>query len=437
MKKWLAACFGVAVLCGATAAVAQNEQFIPVLSYRVGPYAAGGSGYYGGAIDYWTLVNMNGGINGVKLTWEECETEYNASKGVECYERLKKKNGGATTVEPLSTGIAYGLFDRVAQDKIPLTTFGYGLASAADGRVYDWVFPLGTTYWDQMAAMIAYLGQKEGGVDKLKGKKIAFLYHDSAYGKEPIPVLDALAQRHGYETLKIPVTPPGQTMESQWLQIRQAKPDYVIVWTYGVMSTVALKTAAKMGFPRDKLLGVWWAGSEEDVVPAGDAAKGYVSASFTASGMGFPIMQDIKSKVYGAKKGNLEDPSRLGNVMYTRGVVYGMILVEALRNAQNRYGKGKVMTTEQVRWGLEHLDLTEARIKELGAPGLFPAIKTSCADHEGSGMVKFQRWDGTGFKQVTPFMAGDRALVRKMVEETAAKYAAEKKIQPRDCGKEG
>ena len=166
-----------------------------MLSYRVGPYAAGGSGYYGGAIDYWTLVNMTGGINGVKLKWEECETEYNASKGVECYERLKKKNGGASTVEPLSTGIAYGLFDRVAQDKIPMTTFGYGLASSADGRVYDWVFPLGTTYWDQMAAMIAYLGQKVGGLDKLKGKKIAFLYHDSAYGKEPIPVLDALAAK--------------------------------------------------------------------------------------------------------------------------------------------------------------------------------------------------------------------------------------------------
>ena len=226
-------------------------------------------------------------------------------------------------------------------------------------------------------------------------------------------------------------------MESQWLQIRQAKPDFVIVWTYGVMSTVALKTAAKTGYPRDQLLGVWWAGSEEDVVPAGDAAKGYVSASFTASGTGFPVMQDIKTKVYGAKKGNLEDPSRLGNVMYTRGVVYGIILVEALRVAQAQFGKGKVMTPEQLRWGFEHLNLTEARIKDLGAAGLFPPIKTSCMDHEGSGMVKFQMWDGTGFKQVTPFMAGDRAMVRKMVEETAAKYAAEKKITPRDCAKEG
>src|SRR5262245_29488068 len=97
----------VAIVATIGAAHAQNEQFIPVLSYRVGPYAAGGSGYYGGAIDYWTLVNMTGGVNGVKLVWEECETEYNPSKGVECYERLKTRQGGATTVEPLSTGIAY------------------------------------------------------------------------------------------------------------------------------------------------------------------------------------------------------------------------------------------------------------------------------------------------------------------------------------------
>src|SRR5947199_8620483 len=157
MKAMTLTLLGVVLLAATTAVQAQNVQFLPVLSYRVGPYAAGGSGYYGGAIDYWTLINMTGGVNGVKLIWEECETEYNASKGVECYERLKKKNGGATTVEPLSTGIAYGLFDRVASDKIPMTTFGYGLASSAEGRVYGWVFPPGPTYWDHMAATIAYL----------------------------------------------------------------------------------------------------------------------------------------------------------------------------------------------------------------------------------------------------------------------------------------
>ena len=437
MKAVNAALLGLALLAGASAVQAQNEQFIPALTYRVGPYAAGGSGYFGGAIDYWSLVNMTGGINGVKLVWEECETEYNASRGVECYERLKKKNGGASTVEPLSTGIAYGLLDRVAQDKIPMTTFGYGSANAADGRVFEWVFPVGTTYWDQAAAMIAYLGQKEGGLDKLKGKKIVDLYHDSAYGKEPLPVFEAFAQKLGFEFIKLAVAHPGNTQESQWLQIRQAKPDYVILWGWGVMNPTALKAAAKFGFPRERILGVWWAGSEEDVIPAGDAAKGYISAAFSAPGTSFPVMQDIKNKVYAAGKGNLDDPTRQGSIYHTRGVVYGIIIVEAIRKAQAKYGKGKVMTAEQVRWGLEHLDLNEARIKELGAAGMFPPIKTSCADHEGSGMVKFQQWDGKSFKPLTPYMSGDREMVRKMVDESAAKYAVEKKITPRDCSKEG
>jgi branched-chain amino acid transport system substrate-binding protein len=436
MKFARAVLVALAVALVAPLVNAQNQQFIPILSYRVGPYAAGGSGYFGGAIDYFTLVNMTGGINGVQLLWEECETEYNAARGVECYERLKTKNGGASTVEPLSTGIAYGLFERVANDKIPMTTNGYGLAASADGRVFNWVFPLGTTYWDQAAAMIAFLGQKEGGLDKLKGKKIALMYHDSAYGKEPHPVLDALAQRHGYELTKIAITPPGNTQESQWLQIRQLRPDYVILWGYGVMNPVALKTAAKFGFPRDHIIGVWWAGSEEDVIPAGDAAKNYITAAFSAHGTNFPVMQDIVKKVYGANKGNLEDKSRIGSIYHTRGVTYGIMIVEAIRTAQNKFGKGKVMTPEQVRWGLEHLDLSENRLKELGASGLFPPVKTSCLDHEGSGMVKFEQWDGKSFKQLTPFMAGDRALVRKMVDEAAAKYAAEKKITPRDCGKE-
>ena len=123
-----------ALLSGISAAQAE-EQFIPILSYRVGPYAAGGSGFYGGAIDYFNLINARGGLNGVKISWEECETEYNASRGIECYERLKKNKGGASLIEPLSTGIAYGILDRVAEDKIPMTTLGYGRSDAANGKV--------------------------------------------------------------------------------------------------------------------------------------------------------------------------------------------------------------------------------------------------------------------------------------------------------------
>jgi branched-chain amino acid transport system substrate-binding protein len=245
-----------AALAGTVSVAAAQEQYIPILSYRVGPYAAGGSGFFGGSIDYFNLVNANGGINGVKIKWEECETEYNASRGVECYERLKSKNGGASLMEPLSTGIAYGVLDRVATDKIPMTTLGYGRSDAANGKVFPYVFPLITSYWNQAAAMTAYLGSKVGGVANLKGKKIVHLFHDSAFGKEPIPVFEAQAAQYGFELIKIPVAHPGNEQQSQWLQIRQAKPDYVILWGWGVMNAVAIKTAQRNGFPREKILGV-------------------------------------------------------------------------------------------------------------------------------------------------------------------------------------
>ncbi len=412
-----------------TLATAQ-EQFVPILSYRVGLYASGGSGFFGGAIDYFNLVNANGGINGVKISWEECETEYNASRGVECYERLKKKNGGASLVEPLGTGIAYGILDRVGVDKVPMTTLGYGRSDAANGQVFPYVFPLITSYWNQAAGMIKYLGDKAGGMDKLKGKKIVHLYHDSAFGKEPFPVLEAYEKSLGFQLIKIPVAHPGTEQNSQWLQIRQANPDYVILWGWGVMNAVAIKTAARNGFPREKMLGVWWAGSEEDVIPAGDAAKGYTTMTFNTPGS-YPVIEEIKKKVYAAGKGNLADKDRIGSVYHMRGVTAAMLWVEGIRNAQNKYGKGKVVTGEQIRWGLENLNVDEKRQRELGALNMFPTIKTSCQDHEGSGAVKVQVWDGKAWKAVTPnWVQGDRAMIQKMVAESSAKYAAEKKITP-------
>ena len=169
--KHYASIVAAILLAASGAALAQSAaQYIALPSYRVGPYAAGGSGFYGGIIDYFNLVNLSGGVNGVKITWEECETEYNPSRGVECYERLKTKNGGATLVEPLSTGVAYGILDRLAVDKIPMTMIGYGRSDAANGKVFPYVFPLITSYWNQAAGMIKYLVANGADVNAANNK---------------------------------------------------------------------------------------------------------------------------------------------------------------------------------------------------------------------------------------------------------------------------
>ncbi|HTT36596.1 MAG TPA: ABC transporter substrate-binding protein [Burkholderiales bacterium] len=429
---------GLTIGLGAALADAP-QQFVPANGYWVGPYAAGGSGVFGGLIDYMQMLNnRDGGINGVKLTWEKCETEYNNARGVECYERSKNKGPtGATMIHPLSTGITYALIDKGTADHIPIVSIGYGRADAAEGAVFPYVFPLITSYWDQAATMVAYIASKEGGFDKLKGKKVVLLYHESAYGKEPIPVLTDLSKKYGYEFTTIPVPHPGNEQQSQWLQVRQIQPDWVILWGWGVMNPTALKAAAKVGYPRDKMIGVWWSGAEEDTVPAGSAAKGFIAAGFNVAGTNYPVIQDIEKYVYDKGEGEMaSDKSRIGSVYYNRGVVLGIITAEAIRVAQQKFGKGKSVTGEQIQWALEHLNLDNKRLKELGAVGFMPPTKTSCRDHEGSGLVRFQQWDGAKWTIITDWMEpadADRRLVRDKVEESATSYAKEKGITPRSC----
>jgi branched-chain amino acid transport system substrate-binding protein len=428
----LAGVFTLAVVLPAGAE--SNEQFIPAAFYWVGPYAAGGSGISAGLLDYLSLVNeRDGGVGGVKLTWEKCETEYNNTRGVECYERLKSRH--PALFHPLSTGITYSLIDRAAVDHIPLVTIGYGRTDASDGRVFPYVFPLITNYWSQNTAKIRFIGMQEGGMDKLKGKKIVNLYHDSAYGKETIPVLDVQAHKYGFTVTHIPVAHPGNEQQSQWLQIRQLKPDWVILRGWGVMNPTALRTAAKTGYPRDHILGVWWSGAEEDVIPAGETAKGYIAAGFNVPGADFPVVHDIQRHVYGKGHGEMLDPARIGSVYYNRGIVHGIITVEAIRTAQDKFGR-KPLTGEQVRWGIEHLNLDARRLEQLGAAGLMQPLKVSCLDHEGGGAVRFQQWDGVRWKVISDWIASDQSIVRPMVEESAAKYAKENKLTPRDCSAE-
>jgi len=407
-----------------------DEQFFPLQSYRVGPYAAGGTGFFGGFIDYLNLINTrDGGVNGVKLTWAEGETQYEVERGVEVYERLKN-NKGIAAWNPLSVGIAYALIDRVTQDKVPLITINHGRTDSTDGRVFPYIFPLLLNPYSETSGIINYIGAKEGGIEKLKGKKIVVLYHGSPYGKETIPIYDLLAQKYGFTVQQIEVPHPGNEQQSQWLTIRRAKPDYVVLRGWGVMNPVALKTAQKTGFPASKIIGNVWSNSEEDVIPAGDAAKGYTAITTQASGAEYPVVKEIVKTVYDQGKGNLEDKKRIGSVYHNLGIVNGILNVEAIRIAQAKYGN-RTLTGDEVRWGFEHLQLTPERVKELGAEGLFHSINVTWDNHEGDGRVTFQQWDGTKWKVVSDWISPDWKLLRPIIEKSSEAYAKEKGIKIR------
>lgn len=435
--KWgLAA---TAVLAGAATALpaeAQEEQFLPALVYRTGPYAPNGIPFANGVADYWNLINeRDGGINGVKIVFEECETGYATDKGVECYERLKGKGPtGAGYVSPLSTGITFALTEKAPGDKIPLLTGGYGRSDSRDGSVFTWNFIAMGTYWTAADVAIQHIAKELGGMDKLKGKKIALVYHDSPYGKEPIPLLQKRSQVNGFELLLIPVTHPGVEQKSQWLQVRQNRPDYVLLWGWGVMNSTAIKEAAAVAYPRDKIIGGWWSGAEPDVAPAGGQAKGYKALMMQHGAGKFPVHAEIEKHLYAKGKGAAK-PEEIGHVLYNRGIINSMIGVEAIRTAQEKFGK-KPLTGEQIRWGFEHLNLTAERIKELGFEGMMRPLKFSCEDHEGARFARIHQWDGKEWKVISDWYEADDSIVAPIVKETAAAYAKEKGITPRDCSKE-
>ncbi|WP_415259281.1 ABC transporter substrate-binding protein [Thauera phenylacetica] len=413
-----------------TAAQAQaQEQFFPVLVYRTGAFAANGNPWANGYVDYLKLVNAQGGINGVKLSYEECEFGYATDRGVECYERLKGK--GATVFQPLSTGVTFALTDKAPVDKIPLITAGYGRSESPDGSVFTWNFPLLGTYWVGADVAIQHIAKQMGGLDKLKGKKVALVYHDSPFGKEPIPLLQERAKMHGFELQLLPVASPGVEQKATWLQIRRDRPDHVLLWGWGVMNSTAIKEAQATGYPREKMLGIWWAGAEPDVKDVGAGAKGYSALALQhGAEPNSKVVKDMLAIVH--DKGQGTGPKdEVGSVLYMRGLISAMLGVEGVRQAQERYGKGKVMTGEQVRWGLENLNLDQGKLDGMGFAGVMRPVQTSCTDHMGSSWVRVHSWDGSKWAFSSDWYQADDKVLRPMVLEAASKYATEKGVQRR------
>ncbi len=410
------------------AAPVMADLVFPSLSYRTGPYAAGGIPFADGYADYFTMLNeRDGGIGGVATRVLECETGYNTEKGVECYESTKGE--GSLVYQPLSTGITYQLIPKATADDIPIHSMGYGRTSAKNGTVFSHVFNYPANYWDGASGAVNYLLETNGG--DIKGKKIALVFHNSAYGKEPIRTLQGLSEKHGFELLELAVDHPGQEQKSQWLQIRRERPDYVLMWGWGVMNQVAVQEAANIRFPMENFIGIWWSGSENDVLAAGEAAHGYKALTFHGVGSDFPVFADIQKYVVDAGKA-AGAGDQVGTVLYNRGLYAAMLAAEAAKKAQEIHGAGDI-TPAMMRDGMEALEITEAKMTELGLPGFGPEFAVSCENHGGNALVGVTQWDASAktWSLISEFKPTDGDVIGPLIAEDSEAYASESNIAKR------
>jgi branched-chain amino acid transport system substrate-binding protein len=364
--------------------------------------------YSQGQRDYLTLVNERGGVNGWKIQAEVVDTGNETQRGIEAYERFKRE--GVLVVDPLSTPVSRALVPRALNDKINLVTMFSGRSDAADGSVFPYVIPMSASYWSQAAVLIEYIARQE---KDLKGKKIAIVYIDTPFGKEPLPLLREIAKRRGFELLPFPYAPPGNEQAAVWTQVRRANPNWTLIWGGGVGQTVSLKEAIRNGISPEKIASVVWLSESDMKVVGEDAAKGVLKFEGAASGREPKIIQDILKDVVGKGKG--AGPQELvGTSYYNIGVLSAALMVEGTRKALE-ISKGAMITSQTLNEGLRS-------ITRFNAEGLSPSITITKTDHQGGGMGRVAQWDGRRWVAKSDWLSADQGLVWELIKESSAEF---------------
>jgi branched-chain amino acid transport system substrate-binding protein len=410
MTRWLvvlaSVLFGLAMV---PAADAGHEIVIGLQCDRTGATQTVGVVLCPGYHDYVNLVNSKGGINGHKIRAMEIDHEYKVPPAVEAYERHKKE--GAVVMGVYGTPQIYALTQKLTEDRIPGTSPGFGRADATDGVRYPYIFPIAATYWSQGAASVDFVKKQLGG---LKGKKIAYLFFDNPAGREPIPVLEDLAEREGFQLRTFAVPPPGVEMGAQVLDIAQRyRADFVIAHLFGRSPSVSIKELKRVGYPLRKVVSFVWGSAEADVEAAGGmgVAEGYYTMQFAGVGPDFGVLNEIR-EMY-KKEGKPAPKEMNSTVYYNRGVVIAAIHLEAIKNALKAKPDGKI-TGEDVKKGFE-------QIKGFTLGGLVPPLEVTPENHEGGGWVQIWQVKGGKFVKATDWFKAYQDVVAKHIKEAGAK----------------
>lgn len=410
-RRSLSILAGLALLVGAGAAQAQGGNSIKFgLCYDLSKaYTFVTPQIVQAAKDYAAVLNAKGGIEGHPIEIIAQDHGNEPQRGIECYEKLKRE--GVMMFDYLSTPVSRAVLPRqMADGNVMLQSF-VGRGDAVDGDVFKWVFPIGPTYWGQMANDIQYIKNVHKG--NLKGVKVAFIYPDYAFGQEPIPVLKTLAAKEGFELGLFPNPLPGRDQAAVWTQIRRFEPDHVITWNLSAMHVVAAKEMKRNGIPMDKLISVNWL-NEVDLKNIGLAeAKGLKRGTNVVGGKDHAVMQQIMKELYANGKGN-GDAKNLDDIYYNTGLAMYSVMFEGVRLAIKK--DGWPLTPAKIKDGLESL-------RNFDANGLLAPVTVTAKDHGGGGKTRIDMWDGSKWVPQSDWISAYTDVVDKVVKEQSAEFA--------------
>lgn len=364
-----------------------------------------------GMVDYLQLMNLKGGVGGYKFEWLVVDTGNEPQRGIEAYERFKRE--GAQVFNFISTPVSRAVVPRALEDRIIVIMPFHGRSDAADGETFPYLFSLGANYWSQATVIIKYILDQEGA--SLQGKKIGLVHIDSPFGREPIPVLQELSSRLGFQLQTFPFPSPGTEQSATWAQVRRFRPDWVLIWSAGPSQAVSIREAIRIGFPLDHLVSVIWLDEKDMRIAGAQQARGVLRFEAAIPGREHPVIREILQEVYekaGKGYGKIEN---VGSTYYAVGVASVAPIVEAVRVARERFGDP--VTVDRIKQALETLE-------NFTLGGLMPPITITPKDHEGGGMGRISQWDGSRWVPRTDWYSAYRDIVWKLVYASSAEFRA-------------
>jgi branched-chain amino acid transport system substrate-binding protein len=403
--KGLVTAVALATLGAAGVTQAQNEPIkFALLQDFTAVYTFVSTEYNQGQQDYVALVNSRGGVNGHPIELIVRDTGNQPQRGIEAYNRAVQE--GAVLVDFLSTPVSRAMVGRVMEDEVVMITALHGRGDASHGETFPYVFPMMATYWSQAAILAKYIEDHGGG---LEGKRIAHVYIDSPFGREPLAVLEVLAEEKGFELRAFPYPSPGNEQSATWTDVRRFQPDYVTLWGAGAGQPVAIRSAIRNGISPEQILSVVWM-AETDIQTVGeDVATGVKRYEAVATGTDNPILQAIIDEVIEPGNG-AGDRENVGTTYYNIGVATMAVAVEAARLALE--AEGAPLTGPKLKAGFE-------MIKNFDAQGLMPPITITPEDHQGGGYGRVSMWNGSAWEPLTDWYTAYQEIVWEQIEEDA------------------
>jgi branched-chain amino acid transport system substrate-binding protein len=331
---------GFAMVAGARGAFAQSADIVLGGSIPLtGVFAFAGVGIHAGIQDYLKIFNEGGGASGRKIKYVAEDTGYKVDASVAAFNKI---TGGETVSLYYgdSTGFSKTINPELERRGSMIMAGASFATELNDPKKFPLQFMAGPDYSEMIGILLRFIAKEKPGA------KVAFVYSDTEFGRDPIASSEALAKELKLSLVEKIVTPPGSVdVSTEVLKLRRAAPDYTIFHGYILAPIPEFVTQAKSMGMTSKFMGTFWTMDNSTVQRMGEAADGFMGV------MPYRYYYDTSAPAPMLDKIRAMRPE-YQSTAYLQGFLTAMLMCEAVKRT---VAAGKPLDGKNLKEGLNSI----------------------------------------------------------------------------------